>query len=71
MDPNYYDHTSDMLEFVGVFVCESEKAICVDFGDGDQWFPRSISTMKPTDPEEGMEVLVFLPEWFAKKEGLM
>jgi len=43
------------------------RAILVDFGDKEVWVPRSIIKSEIEDDE----VVIVIPEWFAKQEGLI
>lgn len=73
MDKDYYDHSQYEVELSVQFLSETEKAIRVDMGDGegDQWMPKSICRMSEEDPDEGDFIEIFIPEWFALKEGLI
>lgn len=55
----------------GTVVKETSAAILLETDDGKTWIPK-IMVVDPADTwEEGEEVEIEVPEWFAEKEGLI
>lgn len=51
-------------EFAGKLVRQTEKAYCIDFGEGPVWVPQSQCEYAGKDTW-------LLTEWIAKEKGLM
>lgn len=60
---------TEYASFDGLLVKkETEKAILVDFGDQELWFPKSQCAAYPAENETGT---VEVAQWLAEKNGLI
>lgn len=61
---------NETVEIIGVVKKETAKAVLfVDSGSAEEvWIPKSI-IQTDEDLEEGEEITISIPDWFAIKEG--
>jgi hypothetical protein len=60
----------NFIEVTGVVKRETEKAMLVDLGDEEVWFPISILGSPIVRDTTNNEIKILVPFWFAKKIGL-
>lgn len=58
---------TEAIEIECSVVAETEKAILIDDGGTKVWLPRSLIDID----NHGKSATVMLPEWLAKKHGLI
>lgn len=67
--PTYpFSNDKSFIELFGKTISQSEKAVCIDFGDNIHWIP--ISQMEDY-PDVGYSGSVLVKEWIAKDKGLI
>lgn len=66
-----YDPTGDGLEDIEVTtVAVTQKAVCVNYNDDEQWLPRSQTDIDPRTPiGQGEVMTIGVKLWLLRKLG--
>ncbi len=64
-------YRSTLVDIAGVLIERRPTAVWIDTGDRKPWLPLSQVELDPEDASEGHSVTVAMPEWLAKKKGLI
>jgi hypothetical protein len=63
---------NDLVEVNLTFLHHTEASWAVEDTDGRKhYLPKSECSIDPTEPDEGDDVTVSLPEWLAERKGLI